>query len=308
MAERRRHSPLGSRSWRLPSLPALELFRASGLRHRYSRHSHDGLAIGVFEDGIGGTSYRGSTSYIVPGRIVAMNPDEPHTGFAADDRGLTYRMIYAGTPFFRDVLRLAAPPWFPDVCIRDDGCARTLAAAHRLLDAGVDELEAESRLIEALAALALRHGRSQAARAPLREPGAIARAKELLRAHCTRNVSVAEAAATAHLSPAHFIRCFRRAVGMPPHAWQLQQRVDLAKPLLAGGRPPADVALELGFADQSHFTRRFRAVTGLTPGAYAASAPRAAASARERSTGAPRAPRAPSPPAARRTADTSPRR
>ena len=268
MQNKNRHGCAGSLSWRVASLPSIECFRAVGLRHHYVRHSHEGFAIGVFEDGVGGTNYRGATHYIAEGAIVAMNPEEPHTGYAADGRGLTYRMVYLEPAFFEETLRLRCRPAFPDVSIDDRACARQLADAHARLERDVDRLGAETGLIDVLSALAIRHGGSRGGPRGGEEPAAVARAKEFLREHAAERLSIRDVAAAAGLSPAHFIRTFRRAVGIPPHAWQLQTRVELAKPLLAAGRPVADLALDLGFADQSHFTRRFRAITGVTPARY----------------------------------------
>jgi len=57
-------------------------------------------------------------------------------------------------------------------------------------------------------------------------------------------------------------------VGLPPHAFQLQLRVDRAKTLLAGGVDITAVAQRTGFADQSHFTRILRRSVGVTPGRF----------------------------------------
>jgi AraC-like DNA-binding protein len=81
-------------------------------------------------------------------------------------------------------------------------------------------------------------------------------------------VSLQELASHAGLSPFHFLREFRKRYGSPPHTYQLQQRVNVAKRLLANGKPIADVATEVGFADQSHFTRKFKSFVGATPRQY----------------------------------------
>ncbi|CAH1668718.1 helix-turn-helix domain-containing protein [Chelatococcus asaccharovorans] len=65
-----------------------------------------------------------------------------------------------------------------------------------------------------------------------------------------------------------FSRKFERLVGMPPHAFRLVQRLNLARDRLRAGREIADVACECGFADQSHFGRHFRRAFGVTPRAY----------------------------------------
>ncbi len=77
-----------------------------------------------------------------------------------------------------------------------------------------------------------------------------------------------ELAAVAGLSPYHFIRVFRRATGMPPHAWLMQYRARMARNLLGLAVPIADAACRAGFADQSHLNRVFKRLFGYTPGQY----------------------------------------
>jgi AraC-like DNA-binding protein len=63
-------------------------------------------------------------------------------------------------------------------------------------------------------------------------------------------------------------RAFKRRFGLPPHAYQLRVRLGVAQKSLRDGVPPADVAADLGFVDQSHFTRQFKQVVGVTPARY----------------------------------------
>jgi AraC-like DNA-binding protein len=55
---------------------------------------------------------------------------------------------------------------------------------------------------------------------------------------------------------------------MPPHAFRLAARLNLARALLRNGEPIAAVAAHTGFADQSHLGRLLRRAFGTTPGAY----------------------------------------
>jgi AraC family transcriptional regulator len=62
---------------------------------------------------------------------------------------------------------------------------------------------------------------------------------------------------------------FRRALGVPPHQYVLQERITEARRLLAAGQMTlSEIATHLGFSDQSHFSRAFRKVTGMTPRLY----------------------------------------
>ncbi len=66
----------------------------------------------------------------------------------------------------------------------------------------------------------------------------------------------------------HLTRIFRQQVGMPPYAYLTYRRVEEAKKLLQQQWPLTQTALETGFADQSHLTRQFKRMLGVTPGAY----------------------------------------
>lgn len=80
-------------------------------------------------------------------------------------------------------------------------------------------------------------------------------------------VRVSELAESASLSPDHFIRSFVRTVRLTPYAWHLQLRLREGRRRLRDGEAPAAVAAALGFSDQSHFHRHFRAAYAQTPGA-----------------------------------------
>ncbi|MEW6665176.1 MAG: helix-turn-helix domain-containing protein [Thermodesulfobacteriota bacterium] len=72
----------------------------------------------------------------------------------------------------------------------------------------------------------------------------------------------------ANLSEFHLLRSFRAVVGLPPHAYLIQRRIDYARSHLSRRLPIVQVGLETGFTDQSHFTRWFKKIVGITPGQY----------------------------------------
>ncbi len=83
------------------------------------------------------------------------------------------------------------------------------------------------------------------------------------------DLSLSEPARACGLSLSYFSRAFKQSVGAPPHRWLLLQRVQRAKSLLRNSdRSLAETAAACGFADQSHFTRVFSNVVGVSPGAW----------------------------------------
>jgi AraC-like DNA-binding protein len=97
---------------------------------------------------------------------------------------------------------------------------------------------------------------------------AVARARAHLEERWDDSVRLRELADVAGLSPSRLNRRFSAEVGVPPHRYQLDLRVDRAKQLLAGGESIAATAAAVGFADQAHLTRHFRRRVGFTPGRY----------------------------------------
>jgi AraC family transcriptional regulator len=95
------------------------------------------------------------------------------------------------------------------------------------------------------------------------------RAKELLDAHIGGHITLADLARSCELSPRHLTRAFRQSTGMAPHQWLQQRRIEKAKQLLVTSAAPLSaIALDCGFADQSHFTRTFSRVAGVSPGTW----------------------------------------
>jgi AraC-like DNA-binding protein len=95
------------------------------------------------------------------------------------------------------------------------------------------------------------------------------RAEDFVQAHIDQPIRLEELAAAAAVSPFHFHRQFKKATGMTPHEYILRTRIERAKELLSGSELPlVEVAAQVGYADQSHFTSTFRKMTSVTPRGY----------------------------------------
>jgi len=97
-------------------------------------------------------------------------------------------------------------------------------------------------------------------------PRQLKHATELMMSRLDGSLTIGEVARACGLSPSYFARQFHEATGVHPHQWLLRQRVETAKALMTSSPLSlAQVALAAGFADQSHFTRVFSRITGVTP-------------------------------------------
>ena len=97
------------------------------------------------------------------------------------------------------------------------------------------------------------------------------RVRDYIETHLDDRLTLTDLAGVACLSPYHFSRSFKQAVGVGPQRYVMQRRLDRAKTLMRRtNQPLASIAQEVGFVDQSHLTSMFRRETGVTPGRYRA--------------------------------------
>lgn len=91
-------------------------------------------------------------------------------------------------------------------------------------------------------------------------------ATAFLAAAAADDMTIADIAAQCGLSTSYFIRAFRKSTGRTPHRWLLEYRAEKARQMLLGEASIAEIAVACGFADQSHLTRIFTALHGISPG------------------------------------------
>lgn len=256
----------------------LELLQARFDHHTFARHSHEGYTIGVIEDGAQGF-YRTGDNHVAPaGTIILVNADEVHSGHSETQGGWAYRAMYP-TPeqlqqLNQDVNRSngsGGAPYFPSAVVHDPEIASQL---YQLLTSDPQHssrLAQESLLYDALSKLMIRHSKQRPHDSePARAQRQLVLVKEFLDDYPESDISLEELATLAGLSPYHLSRAFKKAFGLPPHAYQVQARLRQARRLLKAGMGIADAAISSGFHDQSHLHRNFRRSLGITPGQYQA--------------------------------------
>jgi AraC family transcriptional regulator len=159
----------------------------------------------------------------------------------------------------------------PQLTLRDPQIAHVLWALKAELETPgpLGRLYAES-LGMALAAQLLRRC---APAVPRRIEGGLSkprlqRVTDYIHDHLAQDLALAELAEIANASPSHFKALFKQTVGLPVHQYVIRSRVEFAIGLLRDGKLPlSEVALQAGFANQSHMARCMRRVAGVTPSA-----------------------------------------
>ena len=263
-----------SRFYRDPNLHDLGVLHAHFVDHQFNRHAHDHFVIAAIESGVQGNFYKGERLVAFAGQVFIANPEEVHTGEAIADEGYVYRTMY---PRFELVNQVAVDlgatpsrtPVFEGGIINDPALMTLLSNFHAALASAQCRLETESPLYSALAHLIVHHGETKFSPLPVgAEPVAVRTARDFMDAHFAENISLTQLGFVVALSPFHFARAFQKHVGLPPHAYLETVRIRRAREALDNGQRLVDVALNVGYSDQSHFTHRFRRVLGITPGQY----------------------------------------
>lgn len=268
-----------ARVWRPPRLDEVELLHARYQRQNFSKHFHECFAVGVIQSGALKFDYRGDSLLAAPGEINLCLAGEAHNGRAAHETGWQYRMLYLGNHWLQGALagssgkakkKIASMPYFRSGVLKDPELAAELLGLHYSLEPGrASALEQESRLLKVLHRLVARHSHPRPPEDRAAScPRAVSLARDFLAANLTSNPSLSELGEVAGLSRFHLLRVFSREVGLTPHAFQVQLRLHKARALIGQGKPLAQSALASGFSDQSHLSRHFKRVYGLTPGQY----------------------------------------
>ena len=255
------------------SVPGVELLRAHFVEHSFDRHSHDTWSIGVTFDGQQTFRCRGITTTSRRGNVIVFRPDDAHDGHGEDDDGFRYAMLYLPesvvTAWLREAGTGAAARGFRHALLEDEALGHCIAdAAQACLQPG-ESLRSATLMQHAVLRLFQRHADHRAA--PWRETGTprwLHAVRDHLEAHYASDVTVEQLARIAGVSRVHLTRVFMQAFGQPPHGHLNSLRLRAAKRLLAQGQSIAETAVDAGFADQSHLTRRFKSGFGVTPGAW----------------------------------------
>jgi AraC-like DNA-binding protein len=200
-------------------------------------------------------------------------PGEVHSNDAERPYGCDFLTLNFEVAWFQQAAREVAPrsgtPAFASPTIQDPEAFRRFVRLGQVLLNPADPLERECTFLNFLVFMLERHTRIRCTIPSVRDETSTVRlVREYLLGHYAESVSLARLTALTGMSPFHLTRLFSRHIGMPPHEFLKNVRLSRAKALLRNHVPISRVACETGFADQSHLSRTFKHVVGLSPGVY----------------------------------------
>jgi AraC family transcriptional regulator len=228
---------------------------------------HGAFSISYVRSGSFGYHTRGKCFELVAGSFLIGYPGDEfrctHEHHGCGDECLSFQLA----PEVVDAVggrandwRVGCLPPIPELMVLGE---LAQATAEESTDLGLDEagLSLAARFIEVVSGRKLKPEKASP-----RDHRRAVEAALWIDAHAHESIDLATVASQVDLSPFHFLRVFRRVVGVSPHQYLVRARLRRAARLLASdSRPITDLALDVGFADLSNFVRTFHRAAGVSP-------------------------------------------
>lgn len=254
------------RAWKPPVPGIREVLHARFVEHAYPPHAHDVWTLFIVDDGAIRYDLHRRARAADPAMVSVLPPHIVHDGRPALAGGYRKRVLYLEEDVLGGALigRAVDEPVLGDASLRSAVCA-----VHDALACPDDALEAETRFHLVVERIRAALGADAGDPSPAPRDDLADALRALLDERLFEPVTLAEAAERLDTPPARLARAFVRTFGIPPHRYVLTRRLEAARERILAGQPLADVAAEVGFADQAHLTHRFRWFLGTTPGRFA---------------------------------------
>lgn len=251
--------------WKNDLLPNVTLTSSSYSDHSFQPHFHDHYVIMIVNEGVNEGVCEKQRFRVTPGEILFINPGEVHTGNSYQSKHLKYSAFYVDADFFTRHMHVDRPPVFAKMHQTNNDLAEGIKLLLQSTRSSASAFEIEEKKAKTFGevidfARSLRPSEVRDLPAP-----SVQKIKSFIKDQYNHQFTLEDLARHAGLSPYHLIRSFKQAVGITPFQFLRNYRIEKAKQELLNRKPIAEVALEVGFYDQSHFHKHFKLVTGVTP-------------------------------------------
>lgn len=242
--------------------------------HAYDSHDHEELLLGVTLQGSQRFSCHRELHTSTPGKAILIEPGAVHDGYAAQENGFTYSMLYIPQKWVSENLQKhstkdvsVVEAAFQNTLTDDRGLIMSIMQAFNALHHNEGRL-ARDESLELLLSHLMPHVDIKPAVEFNDSLIRMNRVRDYLIAHLDSNPGLDELANISGVVRFRLSRQFKSAFGQSPHAYLVRLRLRTARQLLASGISPSMVALQTGFADQSHLGRWFRRAYLMSPASY----------------------------------------
>ncbi|SFD54311.1 AraC-type DNA-binding protein [Paenibacillus catalpae] len=263
--------------YRDSALPFLEAKRCRKSDFAYQKHFHEEYSIGLIDTGETYAWCDGTKHKVEAGRMISFPPMMLHACHPEEGADWSYKMLFIKQEWLqglsqRELDQLHIPFLLAEG--KNKACRLYMNKVMDALSGSGTPLAIETSMIELIQALVSRNDSDyeHEGSSTRQDRKYIKLVSEYLHEHFTEKITLDSLESITGISKFHLIRLFKQSSHLPPHAYQNLLRINHAKTeLKKRQRPIADIAAEAGFYDQSHFTRMFSRIVGVTPQKYALS-------------------------------------
>ena len=247
----------------------IEIKKCNNSIHSSKAHFHNEVSIGLIERGGTKTEIGGNTYELADKTFLIIPPRTPHKCNPYNYQRWNFRMLYINTEWFKsgfgiqrekikfDYMKVNQKMFLGIIRLIDDIENKTI------------HIENESKLLKYVSLLIKNN--SVDSDSDIYESFNLKRINEIkqyLNENYLNDIMLDDLAKIAHVSKYYLIRKFSECNGLSPHQYITNLRINHSKKLLKSKMDFADIAIESGFYDQSHFIKCFKEYTGVTPMKY----------------------------------------
>lgn len=262
----------GIQFYRDKNLPFFELKICDTRALSYKKHSHEEYSLGIVEKGNSSFWYGGKCEEVCPRSLVVIPPQLVHSCNPYKGMQWSYKMLFIDANWVQGLVKSKGMGSVYEPVVTGLHGIQALNTVQQIINgfmiSHVSPLEKETGVL-AVFDHALHTMKRRVYKADLhKDKPKLKLVKEYLHNCFREKITLDDLERVSGVNKFHLLRMFKEEFDVPPHMYQTLLRINYAKRELRKFRHIAEVALEAGFYDQSHFNKVFKSHTGITPERY----------------------------------------
>ncbi|MFE6167246.1 AraC family ligand binding domain-containing protein [Viridibacillus arvi] len=250
----------------------IEAYQFKGIMQKFPAHFHEYYVIGFIEEGQRYLVCKGKEYVINPGDLLLFNPYDTHSCEQIDGKTLDYRCINVKPEIMKKVMLgingNEILPCFKQNVLYDSELVSNLRELHLKISQEESEFKKEELFLYLLEELIQLYSDLTFLPPASETSDEIKKVCKFLEENYKKTITLNDLSELTGWSKYHLLRSFTKQKGISPYCYLETIRVNHAKKLLEQGIEPIEVTFLTGFCDQSHLTKFFKRLVGLTPKQY----------------------------------------
>jgi len=259
-----------------PFFSGVEAIIGQYIINEFRRHIHKTYIVGIVEKGKRIITHLEGSNQVSENEAFVLNPGQVHSCSSVSQSGHSYKILSISSQTMQSIASQISEkpekrPFFKKVHYKNDVLSNEITRLFDVIEDPESDIQVESNLYSFLTCLIMSFSESPPliyATGKQEQKDSIKRICDYIGQNFAENLSLNKLAEVACLSPFHFQREFKKSIGITPHEYLSDFRIRESKKMLIHSADIADIAIKLGFFDQSHFTRIFKRTVGVPPGKY----------------------------------------